>query len=515
MNTPHRQIWILICLLCLGHASTFSIRAQTNPSATISPDAQAAVDKGVIAAKEQEWEIAIQNFQDARKLAPNTPEIFYDLGLAESKMPGRELRAIAWFGAYLAANPNAPNAAAVSNFITALQVKNQGNLNRMFKTLQDSAVQVSTAPPALQSVAVLRAECGDINGALETADLCQNAGEKGLAQVGIGSVQITEGDISGANSTFAMALTNGQNSTASAYNVLFSVAEAQASAGEFMAAMHTADLISDAYWKNVAQKEIAEEQIKRGDMDGAQMTLAAAQKTAGLLTGAQKITCQTDIANDQVKAGGISGAKMAAESALSIARNMADDDSQKPLALSQIATVLAGAGDIEEAQSIASRIGDTAFNLKDYALAAVVNAQAKAGDYDGAKKTNDRIKTASIKVAAVVLDTKSRNLFFPDNHAKTSAATSPNSGSPSNAETNKPVVKLADWLEKLDDHVDYFDCALNTRPFLDITGYLTAQRSDDPRTLFEQLRQTVEKLVKAQNIIDLMLKQQAKQQAGP
>ena len=61
--------------------------------AQLPPDAQAAMQKGILAAKEQEWEIAIQSFQEARKTAPNAPELFYNLGLAESKIPGRELRA--------------------------------------------------------------------------------------------------------------------------------------------------------------------------------------------------------------------------------------------------------------------------------------------------------------------------------------------------------------------------------------------------------------------------------------
>jgi len=52
--------------------------------------------KGLLAAKEQEWLIAIQSFQEARKSAPDAPLLFYNLGLAESKIPGRELRAIAW-----------------------------------------------------------------------------------------------------------------------------------------------------------------------------------------------------------------------------------------------------------------------------------------------------------------------------------------------------------------------------------------------------------------------------------
>jgi hypothetical protein len=89
---PHRA-GLLAALLFIFTAG--QLRAE------LPPDAQEAMKKGIMAAKEQEWEIAIQSFQEARKTAPIAPELFYNLGLAESKMPGRELRAIAWFGAYL------------------------------------------------------------------------------------------------------------------------------------------------------------------------------------------------------------------------------------------------------------------------------------------------------------------------------------------------------------------------------------------------------------------------------
>jgi hypothetical protein len=64
------------------------------------------------------------------------------MGLAESKIPGRELRAIAWFGAYLAANPNAPNAAAVKKQISVLEVRSQSNTSRFLKILEDAANQI-------------------------------------------------------------------------------------------------------------------------------------------------------------------------------------------------------------------------------------------------------------------------------------------------------------------------------------------------------------------------------------
>ncbi len=61
--------------------------------AELAPDAQQAISKGIIAARQQDYLLAIRYFQDARKIAPDAPEIYYDLGLAESKIPGCELGA--------------------------------------------------------------------------------------------------------------------------------------------------------------------------------------------------------------------------------------------------------------------------------------------------------------------------------------------------------------------------------------------------------------------------------------
>src|ERR1700680_2759880 len=136
MQTSRRQLRLLACLLCFSFAIPYGALAQTTAPATLAPEAQAAVDKGVWAAKQQDFLLAIRCFQDARKVAPQAPEVFYDLGLAESKIPGRELRAIAWFGAYLATTPNAPNAVAVKEQIDILDVKSQSNIDRLLKTVE-------------------------------------------------------------------------------------------------------------------------------------------------------------------------------------------------------------------------------------------------------------------------------------------------------------------------------------------------------------------------------------------
>src|SRR6266481_5350461 len=146
-----------------GQAGAPAVAPAPLPSA-----AQEALNKGIIAAKVPDYLLAIRYFEEARKLAPTASVIFMNLGIAESKMPGRELRAIAWFGAYLAASPDAPNAAAVKEQIAVLEVRNQSNVSRLIKALQDAAHQ-SDRRHDLDQVAELWAKAGDISAALKIA----------------------------------------------------------------------------------------------------------------------------------------------------------------------------------------------------------------------------------------------------------------------------------------------------------------------------------------------------------
>jgi len=174
--------------------------------APLPPEAQDALKKGVIAAQQQDYLLAIRYFQDARKLAPGDPEIYKDLGLAESKIPGRELRAISWFGAYLAAEPDAPNAAAVKEQIDVLDVKSQSNLARLIKSVEDSALHILegySRDQNLPEVANLWAEAGDFATALKLVDVIQaeNEYQKSRARIEISRVQLEAADIAGAQET--------------------------------------------------------------------------------------------------------------------------------------------------------------------------------------------------------------------------------------------------------------------------------------------------------------------------
>jgi tetratricopeptide (TPR) repeat protein len=176
ISTLCRAWRLLVITVCLSFPQPFAALAQTNVPAPLPPAAQEALDKGIIAAKVPDYLLAIRYFEEARKIAHEAPVIFLNLGIAESKIPGRELRAIAWFGAYLAASPDAPNAAAVKEQIAVLEVRNQSNVSRLIKTVQDAANQTSADKSEnLCFVARLWVKAGDILEAVKIVDRIQAA----------------------------------------------------------------------------------------------------------------------------------------------------------------------------------------------------------------------------------------------------------------------------------------------------------------------------------------------------
>jgi hypothetical protein len=471
--------------------------AQTTAPAPLPPEAQAGVDKGVLAAKQQDFVLAIRYFQDARKLAPRAPEIYYDLGLAESRIPGRELRAIAWFGAYLTANPTAVNVAAVNDFISGLQIKNQGNINRLIKTAQDAASQPGNEGH-LDDVARLWLETGDLAAALKTADLNHSATDsdtiasnKGRALNNIAEAQAKAGDTAGARKTFE-------------------------------AALQTGELIQETYIKGSLQQDIARAQARAGDIAGAQKS--ATLINYGAFSGSEgvKSKFQSFIAETQAESGDIAGAKETLAVALKIA-NSIQDAYEKPDALEEVVKVQAKLGDIPGAKETLAAALKVSSSIGGRQIIGMLNfdiakAQLKAGDFAGARES-------LMKYAASNPDPENEYMTkwvirsfqkeIDDAQAKGGSGNkSADTVSPTIvAQAPIPANKVSDWINKLDDNVaqpaQYSVCPLNTELFLDLAGYFTAQRSDDPHKLFYALKEAAEKIIKAQNVIDKMLNQQA------
>lgn len=89
---------------------------------------QAAFDKGMESAKQQDFVTAAKHFKEACDLVAKEenkvyPHLYFNRALAESKIPYHELDAVRWFNAYLASTPAPQNGAQVRAEIEALKAK--------------------------------------------------------------------------------------------------------------------------------------------------------------------------------------------------------------------------------------------------------------------------------------------------------------------------------------------------------------------------------------------------------
>lgn len=447
-----RQLRLLTCLACLS-SGAFPVVAQIGAPAPLSPEAQAAVDKGITAAKAQSYLLAVRYFQDARKIAPQAPEIFYNLGLAESKISGRELRAIAWFGAYLATVPGAPNAATLRGEIDRLEVISQINISRVMKSAQDAAARLKS---------------NEVPG-----------GRFSVAQVGQLSVEVQS-------------------------RALQEVAALWAQAGDIQAALQTCNSIEDGldkdFNRNAALGDVATYQAQAGDFAGALKTVA---RVTSWYTAVKVLT---DIANIQSGVGDGAGAQKTLAIALKEAVAAKGDPANIDIAFDKIGRAQAKAGDPAGARATAGRLASYYYEAG--IQLAIADFQIQAGNISEAKetlaaaqKTIDLIPTPENKSYTQQEAAKVR--------AKLDAAGVAGSAQQSITRVSQRAILPSDWIGKLDS-----DCAacngLNIDLFLDLPGYLKSVRpGDNTEYYFRKLLYIASQLVSAQNTIEGWLKRQA------
>jgi len=388
---------LLACLASLSFLLSVPALGQTAAPAPLPPDAAEAIKKGILAAKQQDYLLAIRFFQEARKpqdryqYQPDAPEIYFNLGLAESKIPGRELRAIAWFGAYLAANPNASNAGAVKDLMNALNVKCQSNILHLIQTAQDAAIKIpigegNAAWPgpdperhndALGGVAALWAEFGDFENANRAIGMRIGNGantEEPFVRIrtDLAVDKADVGDIAGAQRDAKLLPADSSD------RVYGSIAATQAETGDISGALSTVDSIQRTSDKNWVLGQIAHFQAKAGDTPSALKTIELNPHLDG------KSSTLKDIAIYQVTNGDIGGALQTA--------SLIDFSENKDDAYSSIAQAQIQAGDIADALNSVRLMKSV--RLKSNRLVEITESEIKAGDIGAAQKTVDLIEVS-------------------------------------------------------------------------------------------------------------------------
>lgn len=131
--------FLIVTLASLLSVSSFL--PTLSAEAPMPAEARQSYDKGLIAAEQEAWNLAIGNFTEARKSAERHPRILYSLGLAHVRA-GHEPAGIAWLKAYLAAAPGAPDAEAVRKEVARLESEADANIRNIYEAALSAAIQV-------------------------------------------------------------------------------------------------------------------------------------------------------------------------------------------------------------------------------------------------------------------------------------------------------------------------------------------------------------------------------------
>ena len=357
--------------------------------AELPPEAQAAVTQGDAAVQQGEFLQAIGFYENARKLAPLAPEIFYDLGQAEAKIAGRELRAATWLGAYMMADPQGKDADAAGAQIAALQQKSRSNVAELIERMEEIARTLPTETNAtncnFENIAKLQAKNGDYAGALKTAQQVVDARQKESTIDQIAEEQAKAGDITGAQKTAQ--LLGDWKSEAD-----YAITQAQVKAGDFSGALKTAAGNSNGVMKGESYNAVASGQADAGDFTGARAT---AKLVADMGDLNSSVYADCDIARDQAEAGKAADA----QATLNIAQNTTEADGMpfgRGLLDSAIARARWETGNrtgAQQAIQLAEK-EEAAVTYQGHAsfvAESIIRAQAATGDFSNAQKTADAI----------------------------------------------------------------------------------------------------------------------------
>ena len=210
-NTLQMSAWLLLGLMSLGVMKVSDVFAQTD-GAIISPAAKGAYIRGLSVAEQENWELAIKYFGEAREEAPAWPDAFYNLAYSCRQAGGRELIAIAWYHAYLAAASGTADTDQVRAWIVEFEVRVESRVRMLIRGVKDVYSSMGqSSPPGLEALELARALAylGDFSEAKEMASGILEGRRSeyymAMAYMRIAREQGRAGDLAGARETFAEA----------------------------------------------------------------------------------------------------------------------------------------------------------------------------------------------------------------------------------------------------------------------------------------------------------------------
>ena len=383
--------------------------AQT--AAPLSPKAQTALDNGLVAAREQQWDVAIRYFSEAQEEAPYDPRTLFNIALAESKVPGRELRSIAWFKAYLAASPDASTQQAVKEQVRALEIRVQSTMAKLSQQAKQAALQIQGGTKGVGSdegypypsgqkyalfwVALAQADFGDFAGAKQTVSLIadQYTPCKGSVDA------IVTCDLQG--------------------KALRKVAWGQYFlSGDLEGAKQTASTIADERQKDGALTDIAEwQRVPVSDRRLGEPAFDIVSMDTSNVRQKWRETMAA-IASAEAKAGHLEAVRQIVDVIFTGISSEPDAYTyEASQALGMVAEAEAAAGDVAGAKETIDHATEVASSAGDYRCSAFENlarVQLKLGDITGAKEAFGRAKGAGLSCLEDVAEDQARAAQIAD-----------------------------------------------------------------------------------------------------
>lgn len=197
---------------------------------------QEAMARGLSAARQQDFELAVKYFNQAKEADLYSPYVQFNLALAYEKAGGKELLAIACYRSFLAMAPRAANAEQVRKKIIDLEIKVESNIRKLIRTAKDASLTLGNyfereaattkhyqylkrtwgkkeaeeeknfyrdnqSRKPLEALSMAQVKAGDISGALETSQRIHNEGIQNEIKLKIVEIQIKKGEVAGARQT--------------------------------------------------------------------------------------------------------------------------------------------------------------------------------------------------------------------------------------------------------------------------------------------------------------------------
>ncbi|MFC2140580.1 hypothetical protein ACFLQ1_02540 [Candidatus Auribacterota bacterium] len=374
---------------------------------TLPLEAEEAMTRGLAAAKINEWELAIKYFSQAQEIAPESPHVLLNLGLASDRWGTRDILAIAYYRAYLAALPQASNAAQVRSRIIELEVRVEAKVCNMIPKVKEMNLLLlkNNRLNIYRTIASAQFHLGDHETASKTArfikDKNNRINDHDRYSQHIVSQKLKKGNIKGAlNIAKRMYDENDDvrhyqyHSKSYAYkNISF----AQLGKADLEGARKTTALIQNRGYRAEVQTRVAQELLKKGDIKEAVELL----KTASFECSYgyyNEFRIYFNIADAQFKKDDKKGALKTVKQAKKQVESSTDKKGKASL-LSEIAKYQVKAGNKKEAvktikQALAIECDD------DFLRYLIVCVQAEVGDFKGAKKTASAISNPNNAASA-------------------------------------------------------------------------------------------------------------------